>query len=1198
VRVAGEVTNQAAIDKWMKDDNRAIHYLYDTCDEEQQQSLLTCETSHAIWSSITSQFQQGSIQRRHALQSEFLNYKYNNSHGVRAHVEAVKLLSKQIKDAGGESSDESICNRILTSLPKNYNNFMTAWESTVMAERTLANLTTRLCTEEERNQYREEEQKSSESKALYSTPSGSSLPSFADPSTSAALPRGRGRGRGRRFGNRSTRFATANQGQPRRQGRCWHCDYSGHWMKDCRFKKQEEEAELKAKSEEAKTATLHSNQDVALVADVSTNASTDLYLDSGATQHICTQRSLLTEFKDIPPGTKWIGGIAQGRSEVLGQGNMKVNVDTNDKKTTITFQDALYAPRNGINLISVGRITANGADILFKATEAIVSLNGKLLFKGRRVGQSLYRIDVSAHHDQVAAIARPLSYSIQEWHQRLAHINYATIIKTASSGAVIGLTLPAGAEAPATHCHDCAVGKMKRCVFHNRTSPRSTKIGQLIVSDVCGPMQVKSFGGAQYYVSFKDDCSGFRQVRFIQSKSDVAARFMEFVSLLHAQTGQLVAVLRSDNGGEYEGNEFQAWLKKKGIRHETTVRYTPQQNGISERDNRTIVEGARTILYSNTSLPLMLWAEAVNYVVFALNRTLSTNRFTTTPFEAWYGRKPDVSEMRQFGSEFYVLIPTELRRKLDPAGMLCYFVGNSDTQKGCRFYDPASGKVNTSRDSSPVNHHYQPRLPTVDVQNGTDIFPSRDFPTKDNPVPISHPTRSVRVRTQEEESTHTEAPVIQIPRRSTRERKRKEIISMKAVPIQEEEPDQYQDAIHSESAPKWIAAAKEEYRSLMKNKTWILVPLPPGCSLIRTRWTFKIKPAYKATETVYRARYVVKGYSQRPGIDFTESETYAPVVKHDSLRALLSIAATLDLELHQLDVKTAFLYGDLDHEIYIEQPEGFIEPGNEHLVCLLKKPLYGLIQAARKWNEKFDSFITELELTRSSSDPCIYFHIGEDPNDITILGIWVDDAIIATRTKEKALSIVRHLESHFEMRSKQADLFIGLEITRDRAEKKIYVSQANYIKSLLRKFGMTDCNPSSVPADPFSRLTVESCPGSSGKAPLAATPYRSAVGGLMYAAKMTRPDILFAVISLSRYNQDPGKAHWEAAKRVLSYLSGTIDFGLCFGGTNQENLLIGYCDNEANLLVGYCDADFGGCPDTRRSTSGLIFTLNGGPIAS
>ena len=227
--------------------------------------------------------------------------------------------------------------------------------------------------------------------------------------------------------------------------------------------------------------------------------------------------------------------------------------------------------------------------------------------------------------------------------------------------------------------------------------------------------------------------------------------------------------------------------------------------------------------------------------------------------------------------------------------------------------------------------------------------------------------------------------------------------------------------------------------------------LPPRHSLIRSRWNYKFKPGYDEREGICKARFVAKGFSQEPGQDYVEGKIYSPIVKHDSPRVLISIAASLNLELHQLDVKTAFLYGDLDEEFYVQQPEGFIQPGEEHLVCRLHKPLYGLKQSPQKWNEKFDSFLIQFGLSRSTADPCIYFSRSEDSDDFIMLGIWVDDGLIASKSTTKARDIIQFLETHFEMTSGPAKSFIGLELSRDRLKKKINVTQSRYIPALLEK---------------------------------------------------------------------------------------------------------------------------------------------------
>lgn len=202
----------------------------------------------------------------------------------------------------------------------------------------------------------------------------------------------------------------------------------------------------------------------------------------------------------------------------------------------------------------------------------------------------------------------------------------------ASSGAVKGLSLPKGTVPPTKRCHDCVKGKMSRLPFYPSTT-HSSKIGSLIHSDVCGQFQVPCIGGALYYVTFCDDYSRYRVVDFIKQKSEVADCFRNYVGFLHTQTGHLSSVLRSDNGGEYESIEFKTLLLRRGIHHETTARYTPLQNGVAERDNRTKVEVARTLLHSKPFLPFRLWAEAVNCVIYTLNRSLSSSYSTVTQFE-------------------------------------------------------------------------------------------------------------------------------------------------------------------------------------------------------------------------------------------------------------------------------------------------------------------------------------------------------------------------------------------------------------------------------------------------------------------------------------------------------------------------------------------------------------------------------------
>jgi hypothetical protein len=243
-------------------------------------------------------------------------------------------------------------------------------------------------------------------------------------------------------------------------------------------------------------------------------------------------------------------------------------------------------------------------------------------------------------------------------------------------------------------------------------------------------------------------------------------------------------------------------------------------------------------------------------------------------------------------------------------------------------------------------------------------------------------------------------------------------------------------------------------------------------------------------------------------------------------------------------MKTAFLYGDLEEELYVQQPEDFVKPREENLVFRHHKPLYGLRQSPRKWNEKFDSFLTKFGLVRSDVDPCIYYSRSDNPNDFIVIGIWVDDGLIASRSTTKVRAIIEFLKTHFEMTSGPANSFIGLEVSRDRPNKTIYVTQSRYIQVLLKRFRMTNCNPSRIPADPFSRLTrtpaTDSPTGNT-----ESTQYRALIGGLLYAMGITRPNIAFAVIAASRHCQIPSLSDFLVEK-ICSFKNEILNISINF----------------------------------------------------
>ena len=293
----------------------------------------------------------------------------------------------------------------------------------------------------------------------------------------------------------------------------------------------------------------------------------------------------------------------------------------------------------------------------------------------------------------------------------------------------------------------------------------------------------------------------------------------------------------------------------------------------------------------------------------------------------------------------------------------------------------------------------------------------------------------------------------------------------------------------------------------------------------------------------------------------------------------------IDLELEQLDVKTAFLHGDLNEEIYMSQPEGFEVKGKEHMVCKLKKRLYGLKQAPRQWYKKFDSFMVSHEYKRTDADHCVYFRKFTDSNFIILL-LYVDDMLIAGNDSKLIGKLKERLFKSFDMKDLgPAKQMLGMRITRDRKAKKLWLSLEKYVEHVLERFNMKDAKSVSTPLANHFKLNRSLCPTTTDeKEKMASIPYSSAVGSLMYCMVCTRPDIAHAVSTVSRFLSNPGKEHWEAVKWIFKYLRGTSKLCLSFGGSKP-------------VLKGFTDADMAGDLDGRKSTFGFLFTFAGGAVS-
>ena len=397
-----------------------------------------------------------------------------------------------------------------------------------------------------------------------------------------------------------------------------------------------------------------------------------------------------------------------------------------------------------------------------------------------------------------------------------------------------------------------------------------------------------------------------------------------------------------------------------------------------------------------------------------------------------------------------------------------------------------------------------------------------------------------------------------------------------------EEPQNINEALNCQYADQWKEAAQNEFNSLIANGTWDLVDLPENKKLIGSKWVFKIKHDSNGQVDRFKARLVAQGFSQKHGIDY--NDVFAPVARYTPIRSILAIANQLDLEVHQMDVKSAFLNGKLNEEIYMHQPGGFVNAEKPRKVCRLKKGLYGLKQFARCWNIVLDKHLKNSGYSQSPADLCVYTRTFKqnDMDIIILVAVYVDDKIIASNNIDILNSEKSKLSTRFDMDDRgELHHLQGMRIRRDRKAKVLMLDQSIYLKKVLHRFGFENSRPVATPMDPckkFDKLADD-------EDPVEINEYQAVIGCLTYASICTHPYITTAVSYLSQFMSRPGTEHWEGVKRVLRYIRGTLDLGLKF--KSVKNL----------CLFGYSDADWAGDVSSRKSRSGDVFML-GGAIVS
>lgn len=786
------------------------------------------------------------------------------------------------------------------------------------------------------------------------------------------------------------------------------------------------------------------------------------------------------------------------------------------------------------------------------------------------------------------------------WHRRYGHLNKTMLLNLSEKHIVDGL--PSLENKDFGFCEPCVKGKMSKLPYPSVLYPKSRRPLELIHSDVCGPITPGTADGDKYFVTFIDDFTHFVTVYLIKCKSEVFKCFKQYKAAAEVQFNNKISLLRMDNGGEYTSNEFRTFCSTNGIKMEYTVPYNPQQNGVSERFNRTLLDKARTMIADST-LPKFIWGEAVRTAAYIINRTPSKSIHAgkfITPAELWFSKKPDVSKLRVFGSVAYNHIPDEKRNKLDDKCEKLLMVGYAPN--GYRLWNKLTNTISIGRN--------------VTFDEGSKIIHNSFIPYKNYLNPQQESLEAPENKEDDEESIEMEEPVIETEKLSERKKMIEEIgeksgerstnnnleevrqkrnikrptwqkdyLTKFEIDELEENyvayalnaenyidadiPESINDLVNHPDREYWEKAMEEELEAMRKNNTWSLVDLPPDRSAINCKWVFSLKRNEHGHVTRYRARLVAKGCSQRKGLDF--NETYSPVSKLSTLRILLSIANQYRFHIHQMDFKTAFLNGDLSETIYMKQPPAFEE---NQKVCKLNKTIYGLKQSSQEWYHSLTNVLLQEGFVAGESDKCLFTKF-KDKILIYVL-IYVDDLLLISNDINKMSLVKESLSKAFDMKDMgEIKHFLGINIHRDIENQTLTLSQCNFIERLLIKFNMNNCKGKSTPIE--INLKLKFGVGT----PLEAKPYRELIGCLIYLAVTTRADISFAVSYLSRFQSQPTEEAWSHLKRILRYLKKTSDLKLLYSTVSTK------------ILEAYSDSDWASDINTRKSTSGLVIKVFG-----
>ncbi|WRX11175.1 Integrase [Theobroma cacao] len=633
-------------------------------------------------------------------------------------------------------------------------------------------------------------------------------------------------------------------------------------------------------------------------------------------------------------------------------------------------------------------------------------------------------------------------------------------------------------------CDACQLGKQVRTSFKTKKVVSTSRPLKLMHIDLFGSVSTTSLGGNSYGFVIVDDYFRYTWVYFLAHKNYALPAFISHCRKVENEKGLSIVSIRSDHGGEFKRDEFENFCNEKGSDHNFSAPRTPQQNGVIERKNQTLKEMARTMLCEN-NLPKYFWVKAINTAAYILNRVSIRAMISKTPYELYKGRKLNISHLRSFGCKCFVLNNgKQPLGKFDAKSDEAMFLGYALNSKAYRVFNKRSLTIeeyllvvfdesNTLQKEISNDEH-----DTDDLEKQMEEM-SLDDKKNSEENSLGRETRPLPIKTLQRTKNHNndlprswryakdhpqELIIGDISQGVKTRRATRETCEFSAF-ISQIKSKTFEEAEKEES---WILAMQEELDQFKRNHVWSLVSKPINHPIVGTKWVFRNKVDKQGNVVRNKAWLVAQGYNQEERIDY--DETFAPVARIKAIRLLLAFACFMNFKLFQMDVKSVFLNGFIQEEVYVEQHPSFEDFEKSNHVFKLHKALCGLKQAPRALYQKLSKFLVEKSYVRGNFDTTLF--IKRYLNDLIVVQIYVDDIVFCATNEALCKNFAKEMQGEFEM-SMMGELKYFLAFQIKQSEKGIFINQERYTQNMLKRFDMLKLKSICKPISPSTRLDLD-----------------------------------------------------------------------------------------------------------------------------